>query len=156
MLPYCIYEELHTSLDWNCQFLHQEAKCKLRMARRSEKDKSEILELAFRNITRALELAEEQNWTNIEITKAHMNVTKALILTNYVFAGNNDRINDVINVYYDIFITNKNLCPELEKDEMKDVKTFLGNVWESSYSINKDVQKKFEEIYTSVGVEYKV
>lgn len=158
MLPYLIYEELHTSLNWNCQFLHQEAKCELRMARRSkeEKSKNEILELAFRNITRALQLTEDQNWANIEITRAHMDVTKALILTNYVFAGNNDKVSEVISLYYDIFVTNKSLCPELEKDEMKDVKTFLGKIWESQCGIDKEVLKKFNEVYTNFGVTYKV
>lgn len=158
MLPYLIYEELHTSLAWNCQFLHQEAKCELRMARRykEEKEKNEILELAYRNITRALQLTEEQSWTNIEFTRAHMNVTKALILTNYVFAGNVDKISEVISLYYDVFVTNSSLCPELEKDEMKDVKTFLGNIWGTESGLDKEVIKKFDEVYTSFGVTYKV
>ena len=156
MLPYLIYEKLHTHLNWNCQFLHQEAKCELRMARRKGEDTRKILELAFRNITRALELAEKENWTNIEYTRAHMKVTKALILTNYVFVGYVEWVNDVVNLYYDVFIENKSLCPELEKDELKDVKSFLGDVWEGKYKLTGEFSDMFSEIYTSLGVKYKV
>ena len=84
-LPYMVYEGLHSSLNWNYQFLHQEAKCELRVAKRenSKKEKKRILELAFRNISRALALTENATSGNIEFTIVHMNVTKALILINY-------------------------------------------------------------------------
>lgn len=150
ILPYFVYEELHTSLKNNFQFLHQEAKCELRRARRGKKEteKNEILELAYRNISRALSLAEKVSYSNIEYTRAHMKVTKALILTNYVFGGNDEKISEVINMYYDVFIENSILCPQLEKDEMKDVKAFLADRWNNDNVWTKDVKQKFEELYT--------
>ncbi len=54
-----------------------------------------------------------------------MNVTKALILINYVFAGKMGQVSNTIATCYDAFVTGGNICPQLEKEEMKDVKILI-------------------------------
>ena len=150
-LPYMVYEGLHTSLNWNYQFLHQEAKCELRMAKREKsiKEKKETLELAYRNISRAMELANKSTSGNVEYTIAHMNVTKALILINYVFAGENGYLVKTINVCYEAFIVGESLCPQLQNEEMKDVKAFLDKLWSEGVGRGGDIEYKFNALCTS-------
>lgn len=147
-LPYMIYEGLHSSLNWNYQFLHQEAKCELRMARRenASERKKNMLEQAFKNIGRAMELAEESTSGNIEYTIAHMNVTKALILINYVLMGEQTELKRTVETCYEAFVVGESLCPQLEKEEMKDVKVFLNRGW--SEDVEESVKDKFGELYT--------
>ncbi|EHI99069.1 hypothetical protein CDLVIII_2424 [Clostridium sp. DL-VIII] len=132
VLPNRIYEELHPLLSDNYQFLHQEAKCKLRVARREKRQeiKVDFLERAYLNINRAYSLASEHNAHNIEYTLVHMLVTKALILTNYILVYKDDRkkIHNAIKVYYDVFAVNKYLLNDLEKDDMEDVHNFINYV----------------------------
>ena len=146
-----VYEGLHSSLNWNFQFLHQESKCELRMARRERnvEQKKDILELAYRNIGRAMKLAEDSSAGNIEYTIAHMNVTKALILINYVLAGEKDQLTKTIETCYQAFVVGESLCPQLEKEEMKDVKTFLESNWSKGIEEEGYVKDKFNELYTS-------
>jgi hypothetical protein len=148
-LPYLVYEGLHTALNWNYQFLHQEAKCELRMAKREKniKEKKKILELAYRNINRAMDLAGKSVSENIEYTVAHMNVTKALILINYIFAGENNQLVKTIDVCYEVFVVGESLCPQLQKEEMKDVKVFLDKYWKEG--VEENVKDKFNALYTS-------
>ena len=149
-LPYMIYEGLHSSLNWNHQFLHQEAKCELRMARR-EKDitqKKEILELSYKNISRAIKLADETAYGNIEYTIAHMNVTKALILINYVFIGEKNQLTKTIDVCYDAFVVGESLCPQLQREEIKDVKDLLAYCMNVPMEKGGDTQNKLDELYT--------
>lgn len=147
-LPYLIYEKLHSSLNWNFQFLHQEAKCELRMARRENNNskKIEILELAYRNIGRAIKLAEDIVSGNIEYTKAHMNVTKALILINYVFTGEENQLSCAIDACYDAFILGESFCPQLEKEELRDVRKFLD--CNLKKQVTEDSLDKLNELYT--------
>jgi len=149
-LPYLIYEELHTSLNWNHQFLHQEAKCELRMARREKRPEArkEILELSYRNIGRALKISEEINSEKVEYTKAHMRVTKALILINYTLSGENERSLDTISACHDAFVLGESLCPQLEKEELQDVKKFLESNWVKNIEIDEAVKDKFDELYS--------
>ena len=149
-LPYMVYEGLHSSLNWNYQFLHQETKCELRMSKREKNDeqKKEILELAYRNINRAINLAQESKSGNIEYTIAHMNVTKALLLINYVFMGEEEELNKAIEACYLAFVIGEDLCPQLEKEEMKDVKKFLENNWSKGITDEKEIRDKFNELYT--------
>lgn len=147
-LPYLIYEKLHSSLNWNFQFLHQEAKCELRMARRESNNskKIEMLELAYRNIGRAIKLAEDIVSGNIEYTKAHMNVTKALILINYVFTGEENQLLCAIDACYDAFILGEGVCPQLEKEELRDVRKFLDRNLKKQ--VTEDSLDKLNELYT--------
>ncbi len=149
-LPYMVYEGLHSSLNWNYQFLHQEAKCELRTARREKEkeEKKEILELAYRNITRAVKLAEESTSENIEYTIAHMKVTKALILINYILAGEKTQLREAVDGCYDAFVVGESLCPQLEKEEIKDVKTFLENNLNDWTKNGGDMDDKFNKLYT--------
>lgn len=150
-LPYMIYEGLHASLNWNYQFLHQEAKCELRVAKREKnnKEKKIILELAYRNVSRAISLAEESTAGNVEYTIAHMNVTKALILINYVFAGETNQLAKTIDVCYVAFVVGESLCPQLLKEEMKDVKAFLNKYSIEGVKEEGDGEDKFNALYTS-------
>lgn len=150
-LPYMIYEGLHTSLNWNYQFLHQEAKCELRVAKREKniKEKKKILELAYRNVSRAMTLADKSTSENVGYTIAHMNVTKALILINYVFAGENNQLTKTIDVCYEAFVVGESLCPQLLKEEMKDVKTFLNKYWIEGVKGGGEIEDKFNAVYTS-------
>ncbi len=149
-LPYLIYEGIHSSLNWNYQFLHQEAKCELRMARRENgiEDKRKILELAYRNIGRALELAEEIAAGKVEYTIAHMNVTKALILINYIFTGEKEQFKNTVEACYEAFVIGESLCPQLEKEEMKDVKKFLESNWDEKIEKSNDLEDKLNALYT--------
>ncbi|MFR3729996.1 SIR2 family protein [Lacrimispora sp.] len=149
-LPYLIYEGLHSTLNYNFQFLHQEAKCELRMAKREKTCEKvrEILELSYRNIVRALGLAEEVNSYKIEYTIAHMKVTKALILINYILTGEIEQFYDTVDACYDAFVIGESLCPQLEKEELKDVKSFIENNWGEKLNERKDIENKFNELYT--------
>ncbi len=150
-LPYMVYEGLHASLNWNYQFLHQEAKCELRVAKREKnnEEKKKILELAYRNVSRAIPLAEQATAGNVEYTVAHMNVTKALILINYVFAGENNQLAKTIDVCFDAFVVGESLCPQLLKEEMKDVKAFLNKYSIEGVKEGGDIEDKFNALYTS-------
>lgn len=150
-LPYMVYEGLHVSLNWNYQFLHQEAKCELRVAKREKniKEKKKILELAYRNISRAIALSEKSTSGNVEYTIAHMNVTKALILINYVFAGENNQLSKTIDACYEAFVVGESLCPQLLKEEMKDVKAFLDKYLIEGVMEEGDIKDKFNALYTS-------
>ena len=149
-LPYLIYEGIHGSLDWNYQFLHQEAKCELRMARRENggKRKKEIYEQAYRNIERALKLAEESTSIKIEHTVAHMNVTKALILINYVFMGEKEQFKNTVSACYDAFVIGESLIAPLERDEMKDFKEFIECDWNYDIGEDREIGDKLNELYT--------
>lgn len=153
-LPNSIYEKLHGKLFNNFQFLHQEAKCELRVARR-EKAKEiilGILQKAFGNINRALDLGEKSGASNIEYTLSHMKVTKALILSNYLLIGKQaDKINETIHLFYETFVDEKPLLKDdfLKKDDLKDVNNFLNYVI-NNYSCIKllpESKDEFEEIY---------
>lgn len=148
-LPNSIYEELHSSLSKNFHFLHQEAKCKLRVARRESNNdnKQKILEKAYTNIERALSLTDKVTSKKIEYTIAHMLVTKALILTNYIFSGNEYMIDETIDIYYDVFGKYKDLIPQLKNDEIKDFNMFFGKMWE--LSLEGQSKNKFDELYTN-------
>lgn len=150
-LPYLIYEGLHTLLNWNYQFLHQEAKCELRMAKREKNTerKKKILELAYRNISRALALADKSASGNVEYTIAHMNVTKALIMINCVFAGEEDQKAKTIDVCHEAFVVGESLCPQLQKEEMKDVKIFMDKYLSESAVESRETRDKSDELYAS-------
>lgn len=153
-LPYIIYEKLHARLFNNYQFLHQEAKCELRVARR-KKLKGDILEIiqkAFSNINRAIDLTDGVNGENIAYTQNHMEVTKALILSNYFLLGEqSDKIEETIKAYYEAFIEQANLLEEnfLKRDDLKDVRAFLNCLLEQGTSLDLSEQGKerFGEIY---------
>lgn len=153
-LPYIIYEKLHAQLFNNYQFLHQEAKCELRVARRKKKKEEllEIIQKAFSNINRSLDLAGRVTGENIAYTLNHMEVTKALILSNYFLLGEqSDKIEETIKAYYEAFIEQANLLEEnfLKRDDLNDVRAFLNRLLEQGTSLNLSEQGKdqFGEIY---------
>jgi hypothetical protein len=153
-LPNAIYEKLHNKLFDHYQFLHQEAKCELRVARR-EKKRDEILAIlgkAFGNINRALDLGEKSHAENIEYTLNHMKVTKALVLSNYLLIGKmEDKINETIGIYYETFVNESSLLEDnfLKNDDLKDVNNFMNYVLKNCNRIDLTVESKerFGEIY---------
>lgn len=153
-LPLKIYERLHSILDDNYQFLHQEAKCELRVARREKKNEEflKILKKAYLNIGRALDLGKKAHAGNIEYTLKHMKVTKALILSNYAIREKVlDRLEETIEVYHEVFIEEKELLSQefLKRDDLNDVEEFLNFVIMSGDEIVlSDTSKNyFAEIY---------
>lgn len=153
-LPNAIYEKLHNKLFNHYQFLHQEAKCELRVARRERKEDVVlgILQKAFGNINRAMDLGMKSHAENIEYTLNHMRVTKALILSNYLLIGKkSDKINETIKVYYKTFVEERYLLDDdfLKNDDLKDVNNFMNYVLVNSNNINLSLESKehFGEIY---------
>lgn len=156
-LPNLLYSKIHPLMAENYQFLHQEAKCKLRMARgeRKVEKKNEILEMAYLNINRAYELAAtyEGIKLNIEYTMHHMLLTKALILTNYIFLqikSNNMSdeliryIEDSISIYYNIFYQQKALKNKYNRHSINDIKKFIEIMSEQINLLDKEKKKQFE------------
>lgn len=84
LLPELIYKKLLPLFKDDFQFLHQKAKCLLWNSRRkrNERERSEMLNEALQQITRASKLAEKRAPDNLEYTLYHMEVTKTLILAN--------------------------------------------------------------------------
>lgn len=78
-----------------------------------------------------------------------MNVTKALILINYVFVGENNQLVKAIDACYEAFVVGESLCPQLLKEEMKDVKAFLNKYWSEGVKKGGDTEDKFNALYTS-------
>jgi hypothetical protein len=76
-------------------------------------------------------------------------VTKALILTNYIFSGMVETLNEAIGVYYDVFVKYKDLTPQLKEDEIQDFNTFFSSVWNGKYELDDANRKIFNEFYTN-------
>lgn len=153
-LPNTIYEKLHNKLYDHYQFLHQEAKCELRVARREQKEDVilDILQKAFGNINRAMDLSMKSHAENIEYTINHMRVTKALVLSNYLLIGKrDDKINETIKVYYEAFVEGSNLLEDnfLKNDDLKDVNNFMSYVLTNCNHVFLTPESKiqFDEIY---------
>lgn len=96
-----------------------------------------------------MKLADDSNSGNVEYTIAHMNVTKALILINYIFTGEQNQLEKTIDVCYEAFVVGESLCPQLQKEEMKDVKAFLDKYWSEGVEVRGDTEDKFNALYTS-------
>ena len=77
-----------------------------------------------------------------------MNVTKALILINYIFTGEKEQLAKTIETCHEAFVVGECLCPQLEKEEMRDVKTFLEYNWSEGLNKSGCIQDKFNELYT--------
>ena len=115
VLPEMIYDRLSPLLYGDFQFLHQHAKCKLRSSRRvaPTQDREAKLEEAKRLVEKALELAAARGGENVMYTLTHMNVTKVLILTNYLRycceseAPDVEALNQAIAIYHDIYVENR-------------------------------------------------
>lgn len=153
-IPYTIYERLHGKLCDNYQFLHQEAKCELRLARREKETEKcmKIIQKAFSNITRAIDLANEVSAENIEYSLNHMLVTKALILSNYFLLGEKyDLLEETVKVYHETFIEQAALLEEdfLKRDDLKDVKEFLNRILIKGKDIglSEEGKYRFSDIY---------
>lgn len=162
-LPEIIYSELKGTLGNDYQFLHQTAKCKLRVSRRC-KDKDsrlEILNQAKRILDRAYEIAEKSRGSNIEYTLAHMKMTETLILTNYLHycnveeKGKQKYLYITINCYYYILVEKvmyfKDTEHSLEKDEMSDIKWFINSFLKQDSSmrmstVDKEYRREVEAI----------
>ncbi|MDR3668829.1 MAG: SIR2 family protein [Ignavibacteriaceae bacterium] len=134
ILPDMIYKELTSLLSANYQFLHQEGKCKLRVARRTENNdhRIESLDFAYRVINRAYQLASESSANNVQYTLAHMLVTKALILTNYIINTNGydpskkqKLLHSTLEAYHQIFVENLVLDYRTSEEEIKDIELFI-------------------------------
>ena len=153
-LPIIIYERLHNKLYDNFQFLHQEAKCELRVARREEEEGKilSILQNAFSNINRAIDIGEKSSSENKMYSLNHMKVTKSLILSNYLLkARKSDKLGDTIQVFYEAFVEESSLLEEdfLRKEDLDDVKNFMSYIVMNSEDmvLDSESKNKFGEIY---------
>lgn len=167
VLPEMIYKKLTPLLNDNYQFLHQESKCTLRVARREGNNENKIksLDFAYRLINRAYQLAEERRANNVQYTLAHMLVTKALILTNFILNSDIDGYDPIkkhkflksaIESYYKIFVENQALgygtgSDDFDKDEIKDVESFIQYLM--SMEFKKDVEDA-NDIYWAEDILY--
>ena len=151
-LPDSIYEEIRPLLSDEFQFLHQSAKCKLQLARmnsaRDEGKRAEYLENAYRDITRAYDLALDYSSQNIEYTRLHMSFTEALIVTNYIFNGINSRGGAIdikmqqeraIDAYHRTFCEFGYADNQFEKKEIKDIDKFIEYM-----VIEKQISSRYE------------
>ena len=134
-LPNTIYTQLRSILKDQYQFLHQTAKCKLRYSQQlglgSEDGKYE-LEDANLIIDRAIELAQKSRNDNKQYTLTHMNVTKALILTNYLRYFKDispekqmEQLLIAIDCYHYFYVEFSNYSADLTDNELSDVKWFM-------------------------------
>lgn len=135
-LPEMIYTRLKGILGNDYQFLHQTAKCKLRLSRRCKHQEArlDVLDQAKRILDRGYDLAEKSVGPNIEYTLAHMNVTRALILTNYLRYCNlmpeatTWHLHTAVNYYHYIYVEKSEyvgaINSNLESDEWSDIKWF--------------------------------
>jgi len=71
-----------------------------------------------------------------------------LILINYTLSGENERSLDTISACHDAFVLGESLCPQLEKEELQDVKKFLESNWVKNIEIDEAVKDKFDELYS--------
>ncbi len=137
-LPETIYTKLKGILGDEYQFLHQTAKCKLRLSRRYRDDKErclDILEMVNRIINRAYGLAQKAKGTNLEYTLAHMNVTQALILTNclryceLISDITSRNLHAAVQYYYNIYVYKSAYVGDvnggLDDRDLSDVKWFM-------------------------------
>jgi len=135
-LPEMIYDLLKGILGDDYQFLHQTAKCKLRLSRRcgSQNERLNILDQAKRVLDRAYGLAKKSRSQCTEYTLAHMNVTRALILTNYLrYCGLTSEfttpLHTTISCYYYIYVEKSkfvgDISSNLEASERSDFKWFI-------------------------------
>lgn len=135
VLPDIIYSKLRSVLHDQYQFLHQTSKCKLRYSQQLglDSDKGiQVLEEANLIIDRAMELADKSVGRNKQYTITHMNVTKALILTNYLRYAKNvspekkeKHILTTIDCYHYFYIEFKDYSADLSEAELSDVKWFM-------------------------------
>ena len=126
----------------------------MRVARREERQDEilNILQKAFGNINRAMDLGMKSHAENIEYTLNHMRVTKALVLSNYLLIGKkDDKINETIKVYYKTFVEESNLLEDnfLKNDDLKDVNNFMNYVLMNSnnFILTSESKEQFGEIY---------
>lgn len=162
-LPDCIYGRLKNILNEQYQFLHQTAKCKFRYSQQLRNDPEKSLtNLNEANliIHRAYELALQSKSRNKMYTLTHMNVTKALILTNYLrhMAVPEEKkaanIKNAIENYYYCFVAHREYAAELNSDEASDVKWFVEQFVVYPYSFRRfvvdyDHRNKVNEIVTA-------
>lgn len=152
-LPRIIYDKLRPLFKDDYQFLHQNAICLLRSARKSYRDineKHKYLNQAYQNITRAYQLAKESKSNNIDYTLFHMNVTKVLILINeWRYCKNlievyekKEKYKDLVDsfniVIDDLKIISYNNKKNLDKEEKNDLKWFSTQIENDEYNSNVD------------------
>lgn len=160
-LPDIIYSKLRSVLHSQYQFLHQTSKCKLRYSQQLGlgSDKGiRVLEEANLIIDRAMELADQSASRNKQYTITHMNVTKALILTNYLRYSKNDnpekkekQLLTAIDCYYCFYVEFKEYSADLTDAELSDVKWFMEQLFTGDdafrgFVTDKEHRKKVEEL----------
>lgn len=134
-LPNIIYTQLRSILKDQYQFLHQTAKCKLRYSQQlglGSEDGKYALEEANLIIDRAIELAQKSRNDNKQYTLTHMNVTKALILTNYLRYFKDispekqiEQLLIAIDCYNYFYVEFSDYSADLTDNELSDVKWFM-------------------------------
>lgn len=169
-LPDKIYTELKSILSNQYQFLHQAAKCKLRYSQQlrnnSTEDALSNLNNASMIINRAFLLAQKSNNQNIQYTLTHMQVTKALILINFLHHYSKPsesearKINQVIDCLYYFYVQFADYADELNSDENKDIKWFVNQLITPpcpfrEYVCDEDQRNKVNEFVNAI-FPYKV
>ena len=144
-----IYEKLQPLFKNEYQFLHQKAKCLLWTSRRKGKDESEraeLLEQAGILIKRAQQAANRARPGNLEYTIFHMDMTRALIMTNnwrYCRSQLDDDakgeyLSKLIVQFFELVSSDgfsQDSNDELDRREMEDFK------WLVTYLLSKDAGK---------------
>lgn len=116
-LPEAIYERLKVLLTDDYQYYHQFAKCELRVSRNANfhmDKRRHALNHARQYIEKAIDIAEDSVGSpNIKYTLAHMNVTRSLIMVNYLRTAFDEdslpaeELIETIRVFYEVQITQR-------------------------------------------------
>lgn len=163
VLPHIIYSKLRTVLNGEYQFLHQTAKCELRYSQQlglKTPVGRKLLEEANIIIDRALELAEKSQNANRQYTLTHMNVTKALILTNYLryVKDSTDRsvmhLRTAINSYYYFYVEYNEYSADLTGSELTDTRWFMEQFAIEPHEfrkliVEKEYQQKVQDVLSA-------
>lgn len=163
VLPHIIYSKLRTVLNGEYQFLHQTAKCELRYSQQlglKTPVGRKLLEEENIIIDRALELAEKSQNANRQYTLTHMNVTKALILTNYLryVKDSTDRsvmhLRTAINSYYYFYVEYNEYSADLTGSELTDTRWFMEQFAIEPHEfrkliVEKEYQQKVQDVLSA-------
>lgn len=125
-----IYDGLSTILCDSFQFLHQKAKCELRVVRFGTSiSPREYLSKAMLNITRAIALAEKQlspDNDSIFFSITHMEFTKLLILINCSMKTNEKSDEAIVSLYE--YTKKHDYLKNIDPDDIHDIKCFVNKL----------------------------
>lgn len=148
-----IYSKLTEILCDSFQFLHQKAKCELRIARaRFYTSPRFYLTKAVSNISRAIDLAKngKDKYPDREIALAHMYFTQALIFINCSLKINEKTI-EAINLLHKLLfsIDFKQYNFEISARNIEDIKLFSHNLLLENNRFPPEIQRKVNDICTA-------